>query len=68
MDEKRAMEIISELENQLRETRRERDNYLVMISNYQAFVKCVPNTLPGIPDEISPYNWIKWAKRKLGYD
>jgi hypothetical protein len=68
MDSKSAMRIISDLETKVRELTQERNNYAVMLINYQAFVGLIPRYSSDSPDkDITALNWIEWAKNKLGY-
>ena len=70
VDEKAAMERISELENRIRELTQERNNYAAMIVNYNAFLKRIPRSLPGglDPDSMTPNEWLEWAIKELGYE
>lgn len=70
MDEKAAIERISELENRVRSLTESRNNYASMIVNYEAFLKRIPRELPGglDPDSMTPNSWLDWALEQLGYE
>ena len=69
MDEQAVMSRISELENRVQELIQDRNNYAIMLVNYQAFVGKIPKYLPGHPDdEITANAWLDWAREKLGYE
>ena len=69
MDEKRAIELISELQAKVNKLTEERNNYASMLINYEAFLKQIPRSLPGNlnPDSMTPQEWLDWALEQLGY-
>jgi len=67
MDEKAAIARISELEDRFRKVLEERNNYASMVTNYQAFVNAIPSELPDGTEVINAYEWLRWAKKQLGY-
>ena len=69
VDERAAIERISELENRVRLLTEERNNQAATIVNYEAFLKRIPRELPGglDPDSMTPNSWLDWALKELGY-
>ena len=74
MDERAAIERISELENRVRSLTQERNNQAATIVNYEAFLKKVPTCLPDLAEafgskrEFTLNSWLEWAKEQLGYE
>jgi len=70
MDEKRAIELISELQAKVNRLTQERNNYATMLINYEAFLKRIPRSLPGELDQDSMTikEWLTWALKELGYE
>ncbi len=70
MDAVAAMERMADLENRLRQTIQERNNFASEIVNYQAFIQRIPRSLPGglDPDSMTPNQWLDWAIKELGYE
>lgn len=68
MDEKAAIERIAELEGRVQRITQERNNYAVMLVNYQAFIGKIPKYLLDNPDkEITANEWLDWALEQTGY-
>lgn len=70
MNEKRAIEVISELQDQVNKLTMERNNYASMLINCEEFLKKIPRSLPNSKSktEFTVNQWLEWAKEKLGYE
>lgn len=68
MDERVAIERISELEDRIQLLVEKNQNYASLIVNYESFLKEIPRSAPDGIHRMSRGEWLTWAIQKLGYD
>jgi hypothetical protein len=68
MDEQAAISRISELEDRVRTLTQDNENLKTCITNYQEFVKAIPDNYPDGREVVNAYYWVEFAKKELGYE